>query len=851
MVRVTLGRLAAVTNGADPFLNGITDIEVHSAGGGSFIYTTTRPGSGGIAAYRLESNGSLTRLNQIALPSSAIASASVAGVTAQITATLLGNSPALLATGTQGTGLWAATMLADGSLGRQSASPLAEAPTGKLALVKRLELGGQTYFSGSVLGSTAIEVWRADTASGWQSTYAQTATMGAGSRGLTSMETVLIGGNRFLLTTSDGQSAMTLYQLNTLGQLTPRSQIGMENGLWITDPAAVRVVALAGQTYAIVAGTTSNSISVVRIDANGVMRVVDHLIDTLDTRFAGINQLETLTLGDRVYLVAAGSDDGISLFQLLPGGRLLHLTAVADALNTSLQNVSGLALVARGSGLQVIAAGSGEAGLTLLWADLGLQGRQLLGGGGNDTLIGGLGHNVLSGGAGNDRLLAGPSGDILMDGAGIDTLTGGAGEDIFILSADNSGDEIRNFDPNRDWLDLSNWALLRNGGQLDITPTATGAIIRFRGETLVVHSSSGAALSVAAVQARLVMAGDRILPEWFNTPPALPDAGIGLIGSAAGEVITGMAGPDYIVGQGGNDTLLGLDGNDTLDGGAGADLMNGGRGSDVYYVDNARDLIVENYRWQGYDEVFTSVDYSVKRTHIEKMTLIGNARIGIGNVLDNVIIGTAGNDTLDGGSGNDTLIGGRGNDVYIVQQLDDVIIERPDEGLDIVKAYRSTKLSANVENLYLQAVRDASGNFIQGFKAIGNELGNVIVGNPFDNELTGREGNDTLRGHLGADSFIFDRAFGPDNIDHIVDFTTAEGDRIGLKASLFGLPRGGLAPGAFRLGTAALDGDDRIIYDRGSGHLWVDLDGRGGADAKLFAVLDNHAALTASDFLIL
>lgn len=46
--------------------------------------------------------------------------------------------------------------------------------------------------------------------------------------------------------------------------------------------------------------------------------------------------------------------------------------------------------------------------------------------------------------------------------------------------------------------------------------------------------------------------------------------------------------------------------------------------------------------------------------YIEKMTLIGNARIGIGNVLDNVIIGTAGNDTLDGGSGNDTLIGGRG-----------------------------------------------------------------------------------------------------------------------------------------------------------------------------------------------
>lgn len=87
-----------------------------------------------------------------------------------------------------------------------------------------------------------------------------------------------------------------------------------------------------------------------------------------------------------------------------------------------------------------------------------------------------------------------------------------------------------------------------------------------------------------------------------------------------------------------------------------------------------------------------------------------------------------------------------------MQQLDDVIIERPDEGLDIVKAYRSTQTLANVENLYLQAVRDSSGNFIQGFRRSATSWAMLIVGNPFDNELTGREGNDTLRGHLGSNT---------------------------------------------------------------------------------------------------
>lgn len=113
---------------------------------------------------------------------------------------------------------------------------------------------------------------------------------------------------------------MTLYQLNTLGQLTPRSQIGMETGLWITDPAAVRVVALAGQTYAIVAGTTSNSISVVRIDANGVMRVVDHLIDTLEHPLCRDQSAGNPHAGGPGLSCRGGLDDGISLFQLLPAG---------------------------------------------------------------------------------------------------------------------------------------------------------------------------------------------------------------------------------------------------------------------------------------------------------------------------------------------------------------------------------------------------------------------------------------------------------------------------------------------------------------------------------------------------
>lgn len=67
---------------------------------------------------------------------------------------------------------------------------------------------------------------------------------------------------------------------------------------------------------------------------------------------------------------------------------------------------------------------------------------------------------------------------------------------------------------------------------------------------------------------------------------------------------------------------------------------------------------------------------------------------------------------------------------------------------------------------------------------------------------------------------------------------------------MFGLSAtGALAPMAFCLGAVARDGDDRILYDPTSDRLYVDQDGTGAAfSPQLFAILANHAELSAQDF---
>ncbi len=108
-----------------------------------------------------------------------------------------------------------------------------------------------------------------------------------------------------------------------------------------------------------------------------------------------------------------------------------------------------------------------------------------------------------------------------------------------------------------------------------------------------------------------------------------------------------------------------------------------------------------------------------------------------------------------------------------------------------------------------------------------------------------------LTGGAGADSFVFDTALGPTNVDQISDFT-AGADKIKLENAIFTAltSTGALAAGAFQLGSAASEADDRVVYNQSTGALLYDADGSGAAAAVQFATLTSKPAVTASDFLV-
>ena len=134
----------------------------------------------------------------------------------------------------------------------------------------------------------------------------------------------------------------------------------------------------------------------------------------------------------------------------------------------------------------------------------------------------------------------------------------------------------------------------------------------------------------------------------------------------------------------------------------------------------------------------------------------------------------------------------------------------------------------------------------------GNETGNAVRGNSGSNVINGGDGNDELTGFAGQDSFLFDTPLSAAfNVDVITDFLVLA-DTIMLDDDVFSssLGLGNISAGEFVIGAAALDANDRIIYNDATGALFYDSDGGGGTAQVQFATLSTGLALTNLDFLV-
>jgi Ca2+-binding RTX toxin-like protein len=371
----------------------------------------------------------------------------------------------------------------------------------------------------------------------------------------------------------------------------------------------------------------------------------------------------------------------------------------------------------------------------------------------SDTITGSPFADQLSGLAGDDIIHAGDGKDTLIGGAGADQLDGGVGGDLMYGGAGHDTYVVDNFGD----------VVIENPNEGFDTVQST---IHYR--------------LPANVEA-LVLQGKADLQAYGNNLP---------------------------------NTLIGNAGINLLDGGAGADLMQGGDGDDAYFVDDSRDLIIENVN-DGADNVYSIANYRLPN-NVENLILQGNADLqAYGNAQSNLIYGNGGSNLLDGGGGADCMVGGAGNDAYFVDNPGDVAIENANEGTDNVYSAANYRLPNNVENLILQGNAD-----LQGY---GNAQSNLIYGNGGSNLLDGGGGADCMVGGAGNDAYFVD-----DTSDVIIEYSNEGVDRVSSTAH-YRLPAN--VEHLILEGSANLQGYGNGLVNR----IWGNdgnnlLDGGGGGD---------------------
>jgi Ca2+-binding RTX toxin-like protein len=288
------------------------------------------------------------------------------------------------------------------------------------------------------------------------------------------------------------------------------------------------------------------------------------------------------------------------------------------------------------------------------------------------------------------------------------------------------------------------------------------------------------------------------------------------------KVVNGTAGNDTLkAGKTGDFHLIGGDGKDIFTGGAGSTRMEGGAGDDIYNVNSVRDIVIETADG-GNDTVYTSIDYTLP-DHVETLRVTQGGLTVWGNALDNRMVGGDGADTMFGGDGNDSLQGMGGNDVLHGGAGDD-------------------NLSGGDGNDLLHG---GTGNDM----LLGGAGDDWLYGGDGEDWLEGGTGDDMLFGGAGKDMFNFR----PEDLggrDTIMDFSAAEGDRIGL--SLIDANSLTAANEAFKfIGTGAFSHKaGELRYSVVNGGVLVEGDVNGDGIADLSILVANASSLTAKDFIL-
>lgn len=407
--------------------------------------------------------------------------------------------------------------------------------------------------------------------------------------------------------------------------------------------------------------------------------------------------------------------------------------------------------------------------------------------GGVDRVVGGLGNDIILGGSGGSDI-AGHSGDRLYGDRGTDIILGDGGrvqrdasgvtQHIETKDVENGGDDFIDGDADED-------VILGGTGNDRINGGSDEADDILLGDNGKVVFDDGSSEANDIFSTDPTYGGQDEITGGLGNDIILGGSGGADVAGVGGDQLFGNEGDDIILGDGGYikrtetkaieiiETLFNEGGDDTINGDVGRDRILGGAGSDTIDSGDEADIVIGDQGILDYtlDGNLATLD----RIATQDPTIGGNDAIATG-LGDDVALGGAEDDSIDGDQGDDILLGDNGQVLFTDGQISRIETTDPDiggndaiagdSGADrILGGAADDDITGGSENDIilgdngrLNYAEDGNLNTLDRITTTHPTVGgqDSIQGNAGDDIALGGADNDQIAGQLGNDILLGD-----------------------------------------------------------------------------------------------
>jgi Ca2+-binding RTX toxin-like protein len=307
----------------------------------------------------------------------------------------------------------------------------------------------------------------------------------------------MIAGQTYLFVASAFDAGLLSYRVTGGGALVLADIVAPGDLSGFSRPQALLALDVGDTHFLVMAAAGSSSLTVFKVQDNGNLVEVEHMLDTSETRFQGAALLEQFQFEGRQFLVAAGSDDGITILEVTGAGQLRLLGVLADTYDITLDNISGLAAEVIGGKVVILVSSATDHGFTQIEVDMGTLETAISGSARGERITGTSGSDIIYGMGGNDTISGRGGNDLIVDGVGSDILIGEGGKDVFRFVQDGMTDEILDLSVGYDQIDLSEYAGIRQFSDIALIDWCDGVMIVVNGDLILVRNQEDHDYAVA------------------------------------------------------------------------------------------------------------------------------------------------------------------------------------------------------------------------------------------------------------------------------------------------------------------------------------------------------------------